>query len=111
MPQWTQVNVECPDCGASRISVRELTVSVCVDDERSSYCFRCPTCGRANAHQLDPQAVSLLVVHGARLQRWRLPAELGEPHAVDPPFTPDDLLDFHLLLQTADWLETCLVFA
>jgi hypothetical protein len=35
---------------------------------------------------------------------WRLPAELGESR-VGPPLTPDDLLDFHLLLQDNAWFE------
>ena len=32
------------------------------------------------------------------MQVWRLPAELTEAR-VGEPFTPDDLLDFHLLLE------------
>jgi hypothetical protein len=105
MPQWTQINVECPDCGVLRITMRELTVLTCVENQCSSYRFRCTTCGLATVHRLDEQATSLLVAHGAAVQTWRLPAELAEHRAVAAQLTPDDLLDFHLLLQTADWFD------
>jgi hypothetical protein len=35
---------------------------------------------------------------------WRLPAELTEAR-IGAPLTPDDLLDFHLLLEGGDWYE------
>ena len=38
------------------------------------------------------------------MQVWRLPAELTESR-VGAPLTPDDLLDFHLLLTGDDWFE------
>ena len=38
------------------------------------------------------------------MQVWRLPAELGESR-VGPPLTPDDLLDFHLLLVDDGWFD------
>ena len=39
-----------------------------------------------------------------RMQVWRLPAELTESR-IGEPLTPDDLLDFHLLLTGDDWFE------
>ena len=38
------------------------------------------------------------------MQVWRLPAELHEAHH-GSAFVPDDLLDFHLLLQEDGWFE------
>ena len=38
------------------------------------------------------------------MQVWRLPAELQETRS-GPVLTPDDLLDFHLLLQTESWFD------
>ena len=38
------------------------------------------------------------------MQVWRLPAELTEAR-IGEPLTPDDLLDFHLLLEGTDWYE------
>ena len=48
--------------------------------------------------------VDLLVSSGVRMQVWRLPAELAETR-VGAPLTPDDLLDFHLLLAGENWFE------
>ena len=49
------------------------------------------------AKDASRRIVDLLVSSGVRMEVWRLPAELAEPR-VGPPLTPDDLLDFHLLL-------------
>ena len=76
---------------------------VCADDERGSYCFRCPECQAAVAKDASRRIVDLLVSSGVRMQVWRLPAELTEQPRLGVPLTPDDLLDFHLLLQTEGW--------
>ena len=67
--------------------MRELTLRLCVDNQYSSYCFRCPTCGRATVHGLDEQAMSLLMAHGATMQPWRLPADWFA-RCVDQPARP-----------------------
>jgi hypothetical protein len=90
-----------------QLSATELTVRVCSDDERGSYCFRCPECRVAVAKDASHRIVDLLVSSGVRMEVWRLPSELGETH-VGAAFAPDDLLDFHLLLQTDSWFEDLL---
>ena len=87
-----------------QLKASELTVRVCSDDERGSYCFRCPDCRRAVAKDASRRIVDLLVSSGVRMQVWRLPAELHEAHH-GTPFVPDDLLDFHLLLQDDGWFD------
>jgi hypothetical protein len=87
-----------------QLKASELTVRVCSDDERGSYCFRCPDCRRAVAKDASRRIVDLLVSSGVRMQVWRLPAELHEEHQ-GAAFVPDDLLDFHLLLQEDGWYE------
>jgi hypothetical protein len=87
-----------------QLKAGELTVRVCSDDERGSYCFRCPDCRRAVAKDASRRIVDLLVSSGVRMQVWRLPAELHEHHN-GAPFVPDDLLDFHLFLQEDGWFE------
>ncbi len=54
------------------------------------------------AKEASRRIVDLLVGSGVRMQVWRLPAELKE-HRPGPSLEPDDLLDFHLHLQTEDW--------
>jgi hypothetical protein len=98
----TTIRANCPSCGDVQLTADDLTVRVCADDERGSYCFQCPECMRAVAKDATRRIVDLLVSSGVRMQVWRLPAELAEPR-VGAPLRPDDLLDFHLLLQTDTW--------
>jgi hypothetical protein len=100
----TTIRANCPSCGDVQLTSDDLTVRVCADDERGSYCFRCPDCRRAVAKEASRRIVDLLVSSGVRMQVWRLPAELGELRT-GAPLAPDDLLDFHLLLQTDDWFD------
>ena len=100
----TTIRANCPSCGDVQLTADDLTVRVCADDERGSYCFRCPDGEGAVAKEASRRIVDLLVSSGVRMQVWRLPAELTESR-VGEPLTPDDLLDFHLLLTGDDWFE------
>jgi len=100
----TTIRANCPTCGDGQLTPDDLTVRVCADDERGSYCFQCPECSAAVAKEASRRIVDLLVSSGVRMQVWRLPAELTEAR-VGAPLTPDDLLDFHLLLEGGDWYE------
>jgi hypothetical protein len=98
------IKAECPGCGAVRLRVPDLTVRVCADDDRAAYRFRCPSCEAAVVHDASPSICALLISVGVREEVWRLPAELREQR-VGPALTPDDLLDFHLLLEREDWAD------
>lgn len=99
------IKAECPECGAVRLRVRDITVRVCVDDDRQgSYRFRCPECATAVLHDASSAICALLVSVGVDEEVWHLPAELDEAHP-GPAFSHDDLLDFHLLLERDDWMN------
>ena len=100
----TTIRANCPGCGDVQLTADDLTVRVCADDERGSYCFRCPDCRRAVAKEASRRIVDLLVSSGVRMQVWKLPAELSESR-IGPALTPDDLLDFHLLLADDGWFQ------
>lgn len=100
----TTIRANCPSCGDVQLRAVDLTVRVCADDEAGSYCFRCPECEKAVAKDASKRIVDLLVDSGVRMQVWRLPAELRE-HPDGPALSPDDLLDFHLLLQRPHWFD------
>jgi hypothetical protein len=105
----TRIRVECASCGAVRVTLSALTLRICEDNDRWSYCFRCPECGLATSHETwADAAVQLLVAIGATIERWRLPAELSESRVSAPVLTLDDLLDFHLLLEDGTWLASVL---
>jgi hypothetical protein len=105
----TMIRVECVSCGPVRVTLTALTLRVCEDNSRWSYCFRCPECGLATSHETWAEtAVQLLATIGATIERWHLPAELSESRAPAPPLTLDDLLDFHLLLEDGTWFASVL---
>jgi hypothetical protein len=87
-----------------QLRAADLTVRVCSDDEQGSYTFQCPSCGVAVAKDASRRIVDLLVSSGVRMEVWRRPAELLEHHD-GPPISPDDLLDFHLLMARDGWFE------
>src|SRR4029079_7229940 len=47
----TTIRANCPSCGDVQLTADDLTVRVCSDDERGSYCFRCPHCRPAGAQE------------------------------------------------------------
>ena len=100
----TTIRANCPSCGDVQLRAGDLTVRVCSDDEQGSYCFQCPTCAQAVAKDASRRIVDLLVSSGVRMEVWRLPAELSEVRHGDP-LSPDDLLDFHLLLGRDGWFD------
>ncbi len=101
----TTIRANCPTCGDVQLKANDLVVRICSDDESGSYAFRCPDCAHPVAKDASRRIVDLLVGSGVRMQVWRLPAELQESH-LGPTLTPDDLLDFHLLLQSDGWFES-----
>jgi endogenous inhibitor of DNA gyrase (YacG/DUF329 family) len=100
----TTIRANCPACGDIQLTATELTVRVCSDDDRGSYWFSCPECERPVTKDASPRIIELLVSSGVRKQVWRLPAEVREPHYSGSALTPDDLLDFHLLLERDGWM-------
>jgi len=45
---------------------------------------------------------------GVRLELWTIPSELIEPRPIGPPFTHDDLIDFHEMLAAKGWFDELL---
>ena len=100
----TTIRASCPSCGDVDLTVEDVSVRVCSNDQRGSYSFRCPECQLAVAKPADPNVVELLVASGVRMDVWELPAELWETR-VGEPISHDDLLDFHQLLSDERWFE------
>ena len=99
----TRIRASCGDCGDVELSVADVEVRVCTDDNAGSYVFRCPSCDMAVVKDAEPRVVDLLLASGVTLSTWSAPAELREARADGPAFTHDDLLDFHHQLQRDDW--------
>lgn len=98
------IRASCPDCGDVELSTADVTVRLCTDDQRGSYVFRCPICKLMVSKQAESRIVDLLVASGVRLQTWQLPLEILE-RPIGEPFSHDDLLAFHELLEGDEWFE------
>lgn len=104
----TLIRATCNECGDVELGTHDLVVRLCEDTELGSYVFRCPVCEAPVARDADRPTIDLLVSSGCRLERWNVPAELAEPRPVGAPFTDDDLIDFHDLLDRSDWFGALL---
>lgn len=118
----TRIRTTCPRCGEVELRPDELELRIVgwdQDDVRdgSTYLFDCPNCADEIVKPADARIAQLLTTGGVPVVCTAEPDEVPaaaspSPHpegAPDgPPFTPDDLLDLHELLQTDDWFEQCL---
>lgn len=100
----TIIKATCEDCGDVELGIEDVQVRVCAQDERGSYVFRCTRCRLPVVKPAEPRVVELLSAAGVEVVAWSLPEELFELHA-GAPIDHDDLIDFHRLLETDDWLE------
>lgn len=98
--------VDCAECGEARLVPHDVTVRACMESDRWSYRFTCPTCGRRSVAATSRAAALRAVESGARLETWRWPAELDERSLPGPPLTLDDLLDLRVSISEPDWLAT-----
>jgi hypothetical protein len=96
------VRATCPTCGDIELTVEQVQVQVCVTTGESTYSFLCPCCAFIVNKDANDSVVESLTSAGSRLVAWTLPAELSEPKS-GPRITHDDLLEFHLALESTDW--------
>lgn len=101
----TLIRATCSECGDVELGTGDLVVRLCEQAQSGSYVFRCPRCARPVVRSADRSTIDLLVSSGCRLEVWRPPAELTERHPPGAPFTHDDLIDFHDLLDGDRWFD------
>jgi predicted RNA-binding Zn-ribbon protein involved in translation (DUF1610 family) len=120
----TRIRASCPSCGEVDLTPPDVTLHIVrstdgLVGDGSNYRFSCPDCDEVVTKPADERIAQLLTTGG-------VPVEDGEPsddeaaliealkplHPELPPpgraLTPDDLLDFHLLLATDHWFEDLL---
>ena len=59
----TTIRATCPSCGDVRLKASDVVVRVCANDNKGSYCFRCPSCGLRVTKSADSRIVDLLARH------------------------------------------------
>lgn len=84
--------------------MEQVEVQLCVSTGVATYSFRCPSCAIMVNKEANDAVVESLSSAGSRMVAWTLPAELDEPK-VGPKITHDDLLEFHLALESETWRE------
>ena len=89
-------------CGEIEVDTVDAVVFV-APDGTGTYRFECPTCYLMVKKLADQRIVSLLRAAAVRLVQVSPPGQESGPGG--PPLTTDDLIDFHMLLQTDGWFE------
>lgn len=84
------------------LSVDEVQVQMCVTTAEATYSFLCPVCSFIVNKEANDAVVESLTAAGSKLVAWTMPAELNEPKT-GPRITHDDILEFHVALETEDW--------
>ena len=104
----TNIRVTCQCCGAVAL-IRPAQVVLLADPDQTSgvYLFLCPSCERLTVRSAEAAEVQLLIAAGVPTgeEQGRTSGPLPHSTVESPPFTPDDLLDFHLLLAADDWFS------
>jgi hypothetical protein len=101
------IHTMCPSCRTA-VDLEPAQVLLAVPDvpgATGSYVFFCPSCGDPASKPAGRTEIQLLTVAGVT----RPPAPAApvdeESRLHGPPFTPDDVLDLHLLLAGPDWFS------
>jgi predicted RNA-binding Zn-ribbon protein involved in translation (DUF1610 family) len=101
----TTIRTTCPQCGEVDMTPEAILLSIRDRAGEGSYRFACPTCQNTIEKPADRKVVALLLSAGVELAEPAqailedAPASLPEAHPPGPPFTTDDLISFHFLLQ------------
>jgi hypothetical protein len=100
----TTIRATCPQCGEVEMDARSILLQVEQESGEGSYSFDCPTCELPVEKPADRKIVLLLMSAGVEvMEAQEIPSPETRPEG--PPFTSDDLIDFHFLLQQTDWFE------
>jgi hypothetical protein len=108
--EMTTIRTTCPRCGEVDMTPAAILLSVRDETGEGCYRFLCPTCLDPVEKPADRKIVALLISAGVDFadtvgtdlyddEPTEAPAEQSGPRYSGPPFTMDDLLDFHMLLQ------------
>jgi hypothetical protein len=105
----TNIRVRCQSCGAAALLRPAQILLLAYPGEASgNYLFLCPSCGCVTAKSAGGEELHVLLRAGvADAGEESRPNQPRPGRTVDsPPLTPDDLLDFHLLLGDPQFQAT-----
>jgi predicted RNA-binding Zn-ribbon protein involved in translation (DUF1610 family) len=107
--EMTTIRTTCPRCGEVDMGPEAISLSVRSNGHEGSYRFTCPNCEDDVEKRADRKILALLVSAGVDIERHDgerpFAPELFDDEgleplgAAEPPFTVDDVIEFHYLLQ------------
>jgi predicted RNA-binding Zn-ribbon protein involved in translation (DUF1610 family) len=115
--EMTTIRTTCPRCGEVDMGPESILLSVRSNGREGSYRFTCPECEDAVEKRADRKIVALLVSAGVDIDRGddfasRHPELFDDERAEDfeqspqgPAFTPDDVIEFHYLLEDDSYIR------
>ena len=101
----TTIKTKCPTCGEVNMGPAGISLELPVDTDHGIYAFTCPECQAEVSKPASRKTVALLLAAGvepvefAGAEVQMLPFEDRGPDPSAPPFTLDDVISFHFLLQ------------
>jgi hypothetical protein len=98
----TTIKATCPGCGEVNLTPPDIVLRIGSPPITTTYGFTCPGCAEFVEKAADERVIRLLLSGGVLPTLIDVPAEVLEPR-FGPPIAPDDLLEFHQLLQRDDW--------
>jgi hypothetical protein len=109
----TTIRTNCPTCGEVDMSPEAVLLSVRDIAGEGSYRFSCPECRTTVEKPADRKVVALLLSAGVELDEGRnepsaipeMDESLYEERPDGPPFTVDDIITFHFLLEDDELLN------
>ncbi len=99
------VRASCGSCGDVRFRSGDVQVRISGADGSGTYTYCCPGCHGIRQVPAPAGTIDLLLSAGSVQLPPELPAEVEERDPTAPLLTHDDLLAFHALLQTDDWMD------
>jgi predicted RNA-binding Zn-ribbon protein involved in translation (DUF1610 family) len=115
--EMTTIRTTCPRCGEVDMGPESILLSVRSNGREGSYRFTCPECEDAVEKRADRKIVALLVSAGVDIDRGddlssRHPELFDVEHESTleqapqgPAFTPDDVIEFHYLLEDDTYIR------
>jgi hypothetical protein len=112
----TTIRARCPRCGEVDMDPDAIMLSAEAEFGAGTYLFVCPACLEPVEKRADQKVVELLRSVGVRVSGSSgvggdEAPDRGRQVSSEPPFTYDDLLSFHFLLEDDDLLAAALFAA
>lgn len=100
------IKLGCPACGEVDLTAEGIRLQLWRDASRNTYRFECPSCHTRVVKRATARMLLALRDHGVKPD-----LDDAAPDPAAPPFDYDDLLDFHLDLESDERIAAFLLGA